>query len=157
MSILLRDVISSDLPFFFEYQSDPESAQMAAFPSRDKETFLRHWEKILADNSIILKTILFDGQVAGHLVTWRHSDEQEVGYWLGKEVWGKGLATQALTEFLRMVSIRPLTAHVAKNNLGSQRVLEKCGFQVVGEDRLLDKEGNEIAEGFILRLDAKPL
>ena len=35
------------------------------------------------------------------------------GYWLGKEYWGKGIATQALAEYINVVKIRPLMAHVA--------------------------------------------
>ena len=57
---------------------------------------MRHWTGILADETIVTQTILVDGQVAGNLVSWEHSGEQEVGYWLGQEYWGQGVATQAL-------------------------------------------------------------
>ena len=84
-NVLLRDVIESDLHIFFEQQLDPVATQMAAFPARDREAFMAHWTKILADETNILKTILFDGQVAGNIVSWLHSGEREVGYWLGRE------------------------------------------------------------------------
>src|SRR5512136_2953562 len=103
-SVLLRDVIASDLPIFFEQQLDPVATQMAAFPARDRETFMTHWAKILADESNILKTILYDDQVAGNIVSWEHSGEREVGYWLGREYWGKGIATRALAAFLEQVA-----------------------------------------------------
>ena len=131
-AILLRDVIESDLPIFFEQQLDPVATQMAAFPARDREAFMAHWTKILADETNILKTILFDGQVAGNIVSWLHSGEREVGYWLGREYWGKGIATRALSTFLDHVKTRPLYAHVAKHNRASIRVLEKCGFTITG-------------------------
>ena len=131
-TILLRDVITSDLPIFFEQQLDPVATQMAAFPARDREAFMAHWTKILADKSNILKAILFDGQVAGNIVSWQQSGEREVGYWLGREYWGKGIATQALSAFLGHVKTRPLFAHVAIHNLASIRVLEKCGFTITG-------------------------
>jgi hypothetical protein len=35
MKVVLRDVVDSDLPIFFEHQRDPEAGRMAAFPSRD--------------------------------------------------------------------------------------------------------------------------
>src|SRR5512139_695928 len=95
-TVLLRDVIAGDLPIFFEQQLDPVANQMAAFPARDREAFMAHWTKILADETNILKTILFDGEVAGNIVSWEHPDEggkREVGYWLGREYWGKGIAT----------------------------------------------------------------
>ncbi len=84
-SVHLREVIDSDLPIFYEQQLDPEATQMAAFPSRDRETFMTHWAKIRRGDTNILKTILFDGQVAGNIVSWQQADEREVGYWLGKE------------------------------------------------------------------------
>ena len=129
-------MIESDLPIFFEQQLDPVANQMAAFPARDREAFMAHWTRILAAESNILKTILFDGQVAGNIVSWEHPDEgseREVGYWLGREFWGKGIATRALAAFLEHVTTRPLYAHVARHNLASIRVLEKCGFTIAGE------------------------
>ena len=150
--VQLRDVIESDLPIFFEQQLDPDAIEMADFPSRDREAFMAHWARIMADDSVILKTILFDGQVAGNIVSFVKSGEREVGYWIGKEYWSKGIATNALAAFLDHVKTRPLYAHVAKHNIGSRRVLEKCGFTVVGEDKgFLNKREDEMEE-FILRL-----
>src|SRR6185503_1313729 len=151
IEILLRNVTKSDLPILFEQQLDPDATQMAAFPSRDRESFMAHWAKIMADQSNILKTILFDGQVAGNIVSWESSGEWEVGYWIGKEYWGKGIATKALLLFLDLVQTHPLYAHVAKHNIGSLRVLEKCGFMVIGEDKYSNPGGEEVEE-FILKL-----
>jgi RimJ/RimL family protein N-acetyltransferase len=53
-----------------------------------------------------------------------------VGYWVGREFWGRGIATRALAAFLDEVSERPIYAGVADTNLASIRVLEKCGFTV---------------------------
>ena len=84
-NVQLRDVTESDLPIFFEQQLNPEATEMAAFPSRDRDAFMAHWVKIMADDSVILKTILFDGHVAGNMVSFEMSDKREVGYWIGKE------------------------------------------------------------------------
>jgi RimJ/RimL family protein N-acetyltransferase len=130
--VLLRVVTEDDLPIFFEHQLDLDATEMVAFPSRDKNAFMAHWTKIMADDSVILKTILFNGQVAGNIVSFAQSGEREVGYWIGKEYWGKGIATKALAAFLEHVKTRPLYAHVAKHNIGSRGVLEKCGFVRVG-------------------------
>ena len=134
MSLILRDVFESDLPFFYEQQLDPEATAMADFPSRDRESFMAHWAKIMLDKSVILKTILIDGEVAGNIVSWEQDGEREVGFWIGKEFWEKGIATKALAEFLDQVMIRPMVAHVAKHNVASRRVLEKCGFKLTGEE-----------------------
>jgi RimJ/RimL family protein N-acetyltransferase len=152
-NIALRAVQESDLPIFFEHQRDELANRLAAFPARDREAFMAHWAKIMQDESVILKTILFEGQVAGNVLSFVISDEREVGYWLGREFWGKGIATRALSEFLAQVKERPLYAHVAKHNLASRRVLEKCGFVVIGEDKGGADDRGEKVEDFILKLD----
>jgi len=150
--ILLRDVTESDLPILFEQQLDPEATAMAAFPSRDRESFMKHWANILANESVIVKTIEYEGRVAGSIVSWEMDGEWEVGYWLGREFWGKGIATQALAAYVRLVKTRPLFAHVARHNVGSRRVLEKCEFTVIGEDSYINPAGARVEE-FILKLD----
>ena len=127
--VRLRMVVEDDLPIFFEHQRDPEANAMAAFASREREAFMAHWHKIMGGRTNILRTILFDGMVAGNIVSWESAGEHNVGYWIGKEFWGSGIATEALRQFLVEVPDRPLYAHVIKHNLASQRVLEKCGFQ----------------------------
>lgn len=107
---------------------------MAAFPPRDLEAFTAHWTtNILGDETVIKKAVLVDGQLAGSVVSFEQGDERLVGYWIGREHWGKGVATEALSEFLRYESTRPLIAHVARDNVASIRVLEKCGFALSGE------------------------
>ena len=151
IEVMLRDVVKTDLPIFYEQQLDLEATAMAAFPARDREPFMAHWTKILANESGIHKTILFNYQVAGNIVCWEQEGEREVGYWIGKEFWGKGIATKALAEFLNQVKIRPLVAHVAKHNIASRRVLEKCGFTFIKEDKYLNPGGEEVEE-FVLKL-----
>jgi RimJ/RimL family protein N-acetyltransferase len=152
--VQLRDVTTGDLPMFFEQQLDPVATQMANFPPRDRDAFMAHWTtKVLHNVGAIVKTILFDTQVAGNIVCWEQSGRWLIGYWLGREYWGKGIATQALSEFLSVVKTRPLYAYVAKHNLASQRVLEKCGFVVVAEDELSSATTGEEIEDFLLRLE----
>jgi RimJ/RimL family protein N-acetyltransferase len=143
--VVLRDVTEDDLAIFFEHQRDPVANRMAAFPLRDREAFMAHWTKIQGDKSIIKKTILFDGRVAGNDVSFETSGRREIGYWIGREYWGKGVATEALSVFLIHAEVRrPLHAGVVKHNVGSMRVLEKCGFTIISE------EGDE----YILKLEA---
>ena len=133
---ILRDVVESDLDAFFEHQREPEANEMAVFPARDRETFYAHWRRILADDSLIQRTIVDGEEVAGNIGCWPHDGRRLVGYWVGSEFWGKGLATRALQEFaVDVVTERPLHAWVATTNKGSIRVLEKCGFVQVGSHR----------------------
>ncbi len=158
--VQLRDVVESDLPIFFEQQLDADANHMAAFTPRDpadRDAFMEHWAQILDDVTIIIKTILFNGQVAGNIVSYedREFEEREVGYWIGKQYWGMGIASRALSAFLRCVKTRPLYARVAKDNLASLRVLEKCGFTICGEDKEFSNARGEDVEEFILILNAK--
>ena len=143
--VTLRDVMEADLPILYEHQLDTEATAMAAFPAREKEAFMAHWKKVMGNSTNILRTILFNGQIAGNIVSWEQDNEQEVGYWLGRQYWGKGIATAALMQFLDLVNMRPLYAHVVKQNIASRRVLEKCGFMIHRED------GDEV----VLRYDLK--
>jgi len=131
---LLRDVVETDLPVFFEHQSDPEAVAMADFPARDRDAFDAHWQRLMANPELWKKTIVFEGQVAGNAVSWEQDGRRLVGYWLGREFWGKGIATRALAEEIDDLGTRPLYAYVAKTNIGSIRVLEKCGFVLSDED-----------------------
>ena len=152
-NIQLRDAVETDLQIFYEQQQDPEAIQMAAFPSRNRDAFMAHWLNILADDSVVIKTILFNGDIAGNIVCFDQLGEREVGYWLGKEYWGKGIASQGLTQFLEYIETRPLYAHVAKHNIASRRVLEKCGFKVTAQDKFFSKIFGEEIEEYILILD----
>ena len=134
MEILLREVIDSDLPILFEHQADPIANEMAAFPARDREAFLAHWAKILVDESSTIRTIVHEGQVAGTVMSFDMEGKREVGYWIGREFWGKGIATKALEQFLEYEKSRPLYGYVVKHNIGSRRVLEKCRFQFLESD-----------------------
>jgi RimJ/RimL family protein N-acetyltransferase len=128
MAVELRETIEADLQTLFAYQADQEASAMAAFPSRDLPAFLEHQAKIEADPSAITRTIVVDGDVVGSIGSWDAGDERDVGYWIGREHWGRGFATEALRAFLEVDGSRPLRAHVAEHNVGSRRVLEKCGF-----------------------------
>src|SRR4051794_4054931 len=136
MLIVLRDVTDADLPIFFAQQLDHEATTMAAFPARDHDAFMEHWRlRVLGEPTAAVQTIEADGQVAGNVVSWADGERRLIGYWLGKEFWGRGIATAALAAFLEQLATRPLYAHVAHANHGSIRVLEKCGFKRVGGDR----------------------
>ena len=130
---VLREVVEADLPIFYEYERDPEAAAMAAFPPRERDAFMARWAKTLADDSALTWTVVSDGAVAGNIGCWKDDGRRLVGYWIGRDFWGCGLATEALAELLDVVDARPLHAYVAKSNVASIRVLEKCGFVKVAE------------------------
>jgi RimJ/RimL family protein N-acetyltransferase len=144
MTVTLREVTKGDLPIFFEHQLDAEATRMAAFPSRDRDAFMAHWARIMSNETGILNTILADDTVAGNVVYWEAAGEPNIGYWLGKTHWGKGIASAALAQFLTKIEARPVYAHVAKHNFASIRVLHKCGFQLAREDMCDGDDGEEL-------------
>jgi RimJ/RimL family protein N-acetyltransferase len=129
--VAIRDVEDDDIELFFAHQLDPEATAMAAFPARDHAAFTAHWAKIRADETVCQVTILADGRVAGNVGSWERSGRQLVGYWIDRRDWGRGIATKALALFLDRMTVRPVHAYVAVANVGSIRVLQKCGFRQV--------------------------
>jgi RimJ/RimL family protein N-acetyltransferase len=137
--LLLRDLQDTDLPIFFTHQLDPAARHMAAFTAKDPNdhpAFLAHWTRIRTDPTVTIKTILIDNAVAGHILSYQDEGHPEVTYWLGREYWGRGIATRALTEFLAHTQrTRPIFARAAKDNTASLRVLQKCGFTRLSESK----------------------
>ena len=152
-TISLRDVEQQDLLTFFAHQQDPEATRMAAFPTRDHDAFMAHWLTILNEDAVGVRTILFGTDIAGHIVSWQQAGARKVGYWLGRDYWGRGIASAALARFLAIITTRPLLAHVAKHNLASLRVLQKSGFEISGEDTVLAPTGEQVEE-YTLTLEA---
>src|SRR5947209_9321145 len=81
-SIVLREVMMSDLPIFFVQQLDPKANWMAAFTRKDqadRDAFMAHWKKILEDEANTIQTILFNGSVAGSVSSYVDEDEHQIG------------------------------------------------------------------------------
>lgn len=149
--VSLREVRAGDLPVLFEHQRDPEGVRMAGFVSRDREAFMAHWAKIMANPACALRVVLAGGEVAGNIGSWSGGDERLVGYWIGREFWGRGIATAALRQFLHHETARPLTARVVEHNVGSIRVLQKAGFKLASRETP-DLGGGKTDEELVFRL-----
>lgn len=146
--VQLRPVQEGDLPFLYEHQLDDEANRMASFRPRDRDAFMAHWTRILADPTALARTIEADGTVVGNIGSWNHHGVRLVGYWIGREHWGRGFATAALARFLETDLTRPLHALVVPSNVGSIRVLERCGFARSDDDIATDDEVEEFVYRF---------
>ena len=156
MKVELREPTNADLDIFFEQHQDEEALHMAAFTPpdpADRPALIAHWQRLMVAPDIVYRTIVADGQVAGSLVYFTMFDQPQVGYWLGRTFWGKGIATQALQLFLKLIPERPLYGRTAFDNLGSQRVLQKCGFKLVARDRGYANARKVEIEEYVFRLD----
>ncbi|MFI5344859.1 MAG: GNAT family N-acetyltransferase [Elusimicrobiota bacterium] len=150
-AVSLRAPSADDVEVFYRHQLEPEACLMASFPPRDRAAFTAHWAKTAADASNTRLTIECDGKPAGYVACFSRMGLREVCYWIGGEYWGKGVATKGLALFLERVQERPFHARVAKSNVGSLRVVQKCGFVVVAEEQYAGHDGVQIEE-FILKL-----
>lgn len=154
--VALRPPTEADFDALFELESDVTGADMIAFLPRapgDHEAFSAHWARITSDDSVLTRIIEADGAFAGYAVSFLTDGERQVGYWVIRELWGRGIATAALEALVTELDDRPLWGSTAADNLGSQRVLLNAGFVFDRTERShAPRRGTEIDEN-VYRLD----
>lgn len=168
--VSLREVTRADLPTLFQQINDPEGMRMVGSvrdSHTDRDAYMARWETIFANAKVIPRAIVVRGPggsevIAGSIACFEREPEPsrpcrilpgpEIGYWLGREHWGKGIASAAVATFLQEVTRRPLYARAASDNVASLRVLEKAGFKEIGREmffanmRGADGKGEQIEE-----------
>lgn len=152
----LRKTILNDLEQLFEFQTDKKGIHQAAFTPEDptdKNAYVTKYEKILQDPSTNNQTILLDKVIVGSIAKFILEGKTEITYWIDSKYWGMGIATEALPAFLEMMTERPIFGRVAFDNFGSQKVLEKCGFIIVGKDKGFANSRQEDIVEFIYELN----
>jgi RimJ/RimL family protein N-acetyltransferase len=157
-TIELREVTEEDLPFLYENEADPVAIRMAAFTSKDvpsREAFEARMHRMHDKPDVVLRTIIFDGEVAGSVGSYESDGHRHMTYWIRRELWGKGIATLALQALLDAIEMRPVYASAVGDNLGSIRVLEKCGFKRYGSEVAFAQGRGEDVEEVFFRLDPK--
>jgi len=155
IEIILRKTEIADLAFFFIFQLDNEANYLAAFTSKDpgdKAAYLQKYTKLMNDPTINMQTIIVDNSIVGSIAKFEIEGEAEITYWIDKKCWGRGIATKALNEFLKMENSRPIFGRVAFDNFGSQKVLEKCDFVRIGTDKGFANARQMEIEEFIYKL-----
>lgn len=154
--IELRPTTVADLDILFQFQLDQEGRHLAAFMSQDsthKEAYLAKYTRLLNDPTVNNQTIIADSEIVGSIAKFVMEGDAELTYWIDRQFWGKGVATNALKNFLTLETARPLFGRVAFDNWGSQKVLENCGFVKIGTDRGFANARQAEIEEFIYRLD----
>lgn len=136
--VALRPSTPADAPVVFRIESDPKGRRMAAFGGEDSPSlgaFQSRWERMIRDRSVRVRTVLWNGEIVGWVGQFELFQKPSVAYWIDREFWGRGIATRALLALLAESPVRPMYARVAKDNVASRRVLEKCGFTLSGEEK----------------------
>jgi RimJ/RimL family protein N-acetyltransferase len=142
-TIQLRDVTDSDVAVFFDHLQHHPAQQMAAFiheHPEDRVAHDAHWNKLLANDSITKRSIEVvkpngDPELVGHIISFTMEGDREITYWIDHHHWGKGIASEALRQFLAIERARPLYGRAAKDNTPSIRVMERNGFTLLRHER----------------------
>ena len=161
MPLSLRAPTWQDIPNMHAIGIDPIACQLAGVKPRTREVFEARMREVFADPNIFIRVIELSpsptaaAQFVGSISVFQAPAEGEttprdnIGYWLAREYWGKGLASEAVRIFLTLEPRRPLFATAAKSNTASCRILAKQGFQLLRTfqgtetDRYLAREVTE--------------
>jgi RimJ/RimL family protein N-acetyltransferase len=149
LSVTLRPLAAADIPTLFEHQCDPEASRMAVVTPRTREAFEELWNRLLTTPPprLAARAIEADGVLVGMINCFQRTPSEEeaslmgvareeldyVGYWLGREHWGRGIGGRCLAALLREVDRRPLYARAASTNTASLRILHANGFVTVAK------------------------
>jgi ribosomal-protein-alanine N-acetyltransferase len=138
-AIELRQWRISDLDNLVKYGNNMKIAQNLtdAFPHPyTKEAGEKFIEMANQKNPISIFAICFNNEAIGgigvHPQQDIHQKSAELGYWLAEPFWGKGIMSTAVKQMIEFAfnnfDINRLYARPFSSNIGSQKVLEKCGF-----------------------------
>lgn len=153
--IKLRPTEISDLDTLFQFQLDKKGGYLAAFMPKDhtdKSAYIDKYLKLLNDPTVNNQTIIIDDTIVGSIAKFLMKGDTEITYWIDRKFWGQGIATNSLTEFLKIEQTRPIYGRVAFDNVGSQKVLEKCGFVKIGTDKGFANARQKEIEEYIYKL-----
>ena len=140
--LLLRPWENDDAQDLFEYAKDPDVGPAAGWPAhqsvRESRDAIRNVLNGKEAYAVCLKT---DGKAIGaielklngHTDMTGRDDECEMGYWIAKMFWGRGMIPEAVRELLRHafedIGMTKVWAGYYEGNIKSKRVQEKCGFR----------------------------
>ena len=140
--LILRRWEESDAEDLYEYASDPDVGPIAGWPahqsleeSRDViKNVLNGKEAYVVCLKEDFKAIgAIELKLNGHTDMTDREDECEMGYWLGKPFWGRGIMPEAAREMLRHafedIGMTKVWCGYYEGNTKSKRVQEKVGFQ----------------------------
>lgn len=144
---LLRGVVPEDAEDLFSFLSDREVTRFTT-PQIDtleqvKELIALLIERFEKRQSIywVIETQPAQRAIGRcHIISWNEQESTaEIGYYLAREYWNKGIMTRAIQAVARYgfetLEFKRIQATVVRENLASARVLEKVGFSPEGDSR----------------------
>lgn len=150
--ILLRRWRDDDAGALFKYASDPDVGPHAGWlPHGCVEESLGIIRTIFDSDHVWAMVLKDSGEPVGcmgYYVCGESNidigeDEAEVGFWVGRPFWNRGLCTEALRLMIGycfgVVGFQRLWGDFFVDNAASGRVMEKCGFRDTGRVNLLSR------------------
>lgn len=148
--LLLREFTSDDAMLIYELNFDPEVVRFTLDPIKDIE----HAKEVL-EKKILPQYVLYNhGRWAVHkksnneFIGWcglkarPERNEIDLGYRFKQSAWGKGYASESAFACLKYgfekLGLSRIVGRAMPQNIGSLKVLEKCGMQYIG-DEIVDK------------------
>ena len=155
--LTLRAWKDSDAECLYHFAKNPKIGPIAGWPPhKNIEESLEIIRTVFAkketyaitidDNAIGCAGLLFYPDTNHY---WG-DDGVELGYWIGEEYWGKGIAVEACKELIKYafedLNIKKIHASFRYENHQSKRVLEKLGFKYYCDMKNMDYSGKETRE-----------
>ena len=149
--LLLRRWNEDDAEDLYKYASDPDVGPIAGWPAHQSVDESREViRNVFSGKEAYAICLKEDGKAIGaielklngHTDMTDRDDECELGYWLGKPFWGRGIMPEAVNEILRHafedLSMQKVWVGYYEGNTKSRRVQEKCGFRYQWKSENLD-------------------
>lgn len=150
--LILRGWEESDAEDLFKYASDPDVGPRAGWPPhKDIEESRTVIREVFSTPTMWAVELKSTGEVIGCVGYLPHDasnldiaeNEAEVGYWLGKPYWDKGICTEAMVAIVdhcfNVLGLEVLWGDYFIDNPASGRVMEKCGFRDTGVETVLPR------------------
>ena len=138
--LILRPWVESDAEDLYRYASDPAVGPIAGWPVHsDVENSREIIRDVLSAPGIFAVVLKETGRPVGAVgimlgVRGFPDSEGEIGYWIGRPFWGRGLVPEAVYETLRYgfeeLNLEKIWLGYYDGNERSKRVQEKCGFRL---------------------------
>ncbi|MBE8215183.1 MAG: GNAT family N-acetyltransferase [Endozoicomonadaceae bacterium] len=139
--VILRSPYYGDAPDLVKHGNNPKIAlyQRDSYPMPYTIEYARDWIQYVKNAASGYRFVISTekeaiGEIGLTVQTDVHSHTAELSYWLGEAYWCQGIATRALdfiTDYaFSKKNIKRLYADIVEYNIASQRILQKCGFQL---------------------------
>lgn len=160
MAIIIRQWTMDDLPNLVKNANNINvwNNLRNYFPHPYTEEHAKSWiESAMLESPAMNFAIDMDGEAIGGIGLIFNTDvyimSAEIGYWIGEDYWGKGIATEAIRQMIEYsfyyFDIVRIYAEVFENNKSSMRALEKNGFYLEGVRRKSVLKNNTLMDDYI--------